>query len=349
MAEDTRRRERVRHWILTAAAALLAAGAIVGCQKMPADQRLQRFVTTYQGLAPEQRQTALTAVVFSGEKDHAGSIRDDRVKRLARDYQELPAAQKEAALRAVLASGEGGRALAEYGLGNVFYASAGDSAEAGKSAEPATIALLDSARVHFESAVAVDSTLVEAYVNLGSVDDDLSTHTTARDRIRTQLDQQSAEKAYQRAIALRPSDEKARCNLGALYVRLHRDTSALEQFKTVLAQNDKSALAHYNLAIMFADTKMYREALREWQSAADDDPHGDIGKRSQQNVKIFEQMMATPVPKDLGESPPAAKGQGATAPAPVRGQAPPAPATPAPAPAPPAPPAPADTSSAPGR
>lgn len=336
MAESTKRRDLGRRRLVVAAAGLLVAGGLIGCNKMPADQRLQRFVTTYQDLGAEQRRHALEAVVFAQEQGRSRSG-DGRTERLVRDYKELPTAQKEAALRAVLAAGEGGHAYAEYGLGNLFYATAGDSAAAGKPAETSTIALLDSARTHLERSVALDSTLVEAYVNLGSVDDDLSTHTTVRDRVATQLDQQNAEKAYKRAIALRPNDEKARCNLGALYVRVHRDSDALAQFQTVLGQNPKSALAHYNLAIMFADAKIYREALREWQTAADSDPKGDIGSRSRQNVKIVEQMMATPVPKNLGESTPAPGSQAQPLSATVKQSK----AQPAPAPK-----SPADTTSA---
>lgn len=289
--------------LVLAAVGLFVSGA--ACQKMPSDQRVERFLTVFRELGPQQRQVALRAVVFSEETSRSRPDPGYRLERLVREYRGMTPLQKEAALRGAAASSQGGGAAAEYGLGNIYYATASDSAAAGKSAEPAAIALLDSARVHFERAVAVDSTLVEAYVNLGSVDDDLSTHVVLRDRMKTQLDQQNAEKAYRKAIALRPEDEKARCNLGALYVRVHRDADALAQFKEVLARIPDSALAHYNLAIMFADSKMYREAVREWQAAADDDPDGDIGRRSRQNVKIVEQMMAAPVPKNLGESSPA--------------------------------------------
>ncbi len=288
--------------ILLAAAIVALAGAPSGAQTAPADQRVQKFLEAWRGVPAGQQRAALEALVFA---DRPQRSRPDRsAERLLRDWKELGPAQRESALRALAAGDPATRALADYGLGNVFTTVAADSGASGKGAEKSAVALLDSARVHFEGAVARDSTFVEAYVNLGSVYDDLSTHSTLRDRLRVQTDQQSAEKAYKRAVALRPEDEKARCNLGALYVRLHREPDALEQFQTVLKQNPKSALAHYNLAIMFADAKIYREAVQEWRAAAKADPQGDIGKRSEQNVKIVEQMMTTPVPKNLGESPP---------------------------------------------
>ena len=58
----------------------------------------------------------------------------------------------------------------------------------------------------------------------------------------------------------------------------------------------KSALAHYNLAIMFAEAKIYREAIAEWELASKYDPDGDIGDRSRENIKIVKDLMNAPAP-----------------------------------------------------
>ena len=79
-----------------------------------------------------------------------------------------------------------------------------------------------------------------------------------------------------------PNDEKARCNLGALYKR-QTPEKAMEEFLAVLDHDPKSALAHYNLAILFATQKIYSEAMRELDLAVKYDPHGDIGQRSSAN------------------------------------------------------------------
>lgn len=222
-------------------------------------------------------------------------------------FEDLPPVEQEAALRPLAAGGGQEAAWAHYALGNLFYAAGSDSAAFGDRAAVAAVAHFDSARACFARAVAADSTFVEAWVNLGSVLDDLSGQRSVRDRAQQQADQHDAEQAYRRAVALRPGDEKALCNLGALYVRMRRHPEALAQFQAALAAHPKSALAHYNLAIMFAETKIYREALREWRAAAEAEPKSDIGRRSRENLKIVEQMMAAPTPASV--TAPAAAGQ----------------------------------------
>ena len=68
----------------------------------------------------------------------------------------------------------------------------------------------------------------------------------------------------------------------------------------MLEHDPESALAHYNLAIMFAEQKIYREALREWELAAKYDPDGDIGERSRANIQIVKDLMNAPDPPAVG-------------------------------------------------
>jgi len=214
--------------------------------------------------------------------------------------QKLPAPQREALLRQTIGGGGRQAVFAHYALGNQFYDAANDSSAAGATGGAA--ALLDSARWHFEQAV-LDTTFVEAQVNLGSVWDDMADLGGAQAERQTRLEK--AESAYRRALALRPADEKARCNLGALYVKKRQYPEAITQFRQALVDHPRSALAHYNLAILFAETKIYREAMAEWSAAAKADPKGDIGRRSLANVKIVEQMMSAQEPGAQGQPAPA--------------------------------------------
>ncbi len=213
--------------------------------------------------------------------------------------QKLPAPQREALLRQTIGSGGRPAVFAHFALGNQFYDAAKDSSAAGATAGAA--ALLDSARWYFEQA-ALDTALVEAQVNLGSVWDDMADLGGAQAERQTRLEK--AEAAYRQALALRPTDEKARCNLGALYVKKRQFPEAVAQFRQALVDHPRSALAHYNLAILFAETKIYREARAEWAAAAQADPQGDIGRRSLANVRIVEQMMSAKDPGAPGQPPP---------------------------------------------
>ena len=145
--------------------------------------------------------------------------------------------------------------------------------------------------------IARDSTFIEALVNLGSVWDDRSEQMGSRADRDVRI--ANARKYYEMALAVDPADEKARCNLGSLYLRQRQTKEALREFETALEYNPKSSLAHYNLAIMFAEAKIYREAIREWEQAVKYDPDGDIGQRSRENIKIVEDLMNAPPPEHL--------------------------------------------------
>ena len=257
--------------------------------------RSERGMTTRAGLLLVLATVAMTA----GCQKPAGSTPLDTFLAAA---QKLPPPQREVMLRDKLRAGGRDWVFAQYALGNIYYDAASDSTKAGGAGGAA--AMLDSARVHFEQA-ARDTEFVEAQVNLGSVYDDLADQPGGPSERAARL--ANAEAAYKRALARRPGDEKARCNLGALHVKKREYPEAIAQFRLALAANPHSALAHYNLAILFADAKIYREAKVEWEAAAKADPKGDIGRRSRSNVKIVEQMMSAQVPANLDQKAPPAK------------------------------------------
>lgn len=210
----------------------------------------------------------------------------------------LPDAALVDTLRSFLPGGPPRSTYASFMLGNYYYDAAADTAaQMGWDALPVP-ALLDSAEIHFARAIAQDSTFVEAMVNLGSVWDDRSEQRGNRQQRDDRVAQ--AERFYQLALTVAPTDEKAHCNLGGLYLRQRRTQDALDQFTAVLDHDPDSALAHYNLAIMFAEQKIYREALREWELAAKCDPDGDIGERSRANVRIVKDLMNAPDPQAVG-------------------------------------------------
>lgn len=197
-------------------------------------------------------------------------------------------------LRQIAAGEPPYNSYANFLLGNQFYNTASDSARYGGWSNPGAQALLDSAEVYFSLAVAQDSTFVEPMVNLGSIWDDRSETIGNRQKHDERIGQ--AKKFYNMALAVDPTDEKARCNLGSLYLRQRRTTEALAEFHKVLEYNPESSLAHYNIAIMFAEAKIYREALEEWKLASKYDPDGDIGDRSRENIKIVHDLMNAPMP-----------------------------------------------------
>ncbi len=233
----------------------------------------------------------LTAGLMSGCKD---GVPQTELEMFIARTAEFQGQALQDTLHQIAAGGPPYNGYANFLLGNHFYDTASDSARYGGWLNPGAQALLDSAEVYFNLAVAQDSTFIEPMVNLGSVWDDRSETMGNRQQFDERIGQ--ADKFYNMALAVDPTDEKARCNLGSLFLRQRRTTEALAEFRKVLEYHPESSLAHYNIAIMFAEAKIYREALKEWEMASKFDPDGDIGDRSRENIKIVHDLMNAPIP-----------------------------------------------------
>ena len=112
----------------------------------------------------------------------------------------------------------------------------------------------ESALVHIEAAIALDSTSSEAlrlqgraFEALGKFDD--------------------AIVANSRAIELDDNDVWALNNLGALYIRLERFQDAIEPLKTAVQLSDKVAIFHNNLGMALERTGQFRAAEAEYRAA----------------------------------------------------------------------------------
>lgn len=220
------------------------------------------------------------------------------LERFAERISRLEGAALEDTLRHLAAGGPPDRAYASYLLGNRYYIAAGDSAAVRGWKDATVTAYLDTAESRFMAAIAADSTLLEPMVNLGSLWDDRAEQNG--NQVERAEFGAKAESFYRLALKVDPTDEKARCNLGSLFLRQRKHSAALAEFNQVLANDPRSALAHYNLAIMFAESKIYREAVAEWELAVKYDPDGDVGARSAENIRIVNELMNAPEPK-LGQ------------------------------------------------
>jgi tetratricopeptide (TPR) repeat protein len=214
--------------------------------------------------------------------------------RFIASIEALPTEAAQDTLRQLAQGPPPEKAFACYELGNIFYALAADSARTRGWNDQHARAYLDSAQVWFEAAVAADTAFVEAFVNLGALWDDRADMMATRAEREHRID--NAKVMYERALAIKPHDEKARCNLGSLYKRQNDFERAMQEYLTVLEHNPRSSLAHYNLAILFATQKIYREAIREFELAVKYDPNGDIGQRSQDTIKIIRDLMESERP-----------------------------------------------------
>jgi len=203
-------------------------------------------------------------------------------------YEAMPRAEARDALLPLVDDPPPTGAYARYHLGNLYYADATDSAYTAGWNDPFVKARLDSAQRWLEAAVAADSTMVKAFVNLGVLWDDRAEMMTSRAERDERIGR--ARAMFEAALALDPLDEKARCGLGNLWKRQNKLEQAMQEYLTVLDQNPRSALARYNLGILFATQRIYGEAEREFALAAKYDPDGDIGERSRDNIQIIHDL-----------------------------------------------------------
>ena len=93
---------------------------------------------------------------------------------------DLDSAAQADSLRAIASAGMPRAAFATYMTGNNYYVAASDSARLHGWGSSQANTLLDSAEVYFNAAVALDSTFIEALVNLGSLWDDRSEQLSGR-------------------------------------------------------------------------------------------------------------------------------------------------------------------------
>jgi len=76
---------------------------------------------------------------------------------------------------------------------------------------------------------------------------------------------------FQMAIKLDPRDPKAYNNLGLVYVKKHQFGTALTEFQRAISVHG-NADAHYNLANVYRELKLYDEAIKEYLKAIKIDP-----------------------------------------------------------------------------
>lgn len=83
---------------------------------------------------------------------------------------------------------------------------------------------------------------------------------------------EEAEDAYQRAISLGDTHERARFNLGVLQTQTGQYKSAEATFRSLLSSAPQHAWAHYQLGVVLAQRKQRDEALEHYARALALDP-----------------------------------------------------------------------------
>ena len=97
-------------------------------------------------------------------------------------------------------------------------------------------------------------------------------HVSQANELYRQGEYQDAIEMYQAALALQPSDLKARNNLGIAYMQIGMDDRAIAAFEEVLRLDSTYGLAYYNLACLHARAGNAADAADFLQQAAAIEP-----------------------------------------------------------------------------
>jgi Tfp pilus assembly protein PilF len=142
----------------------------------------------------------------------------------------------------------------------------------GWQADTTTAGHVDSARVAYESLLALDSESVEGLVHYGLVLEDLQ-----------RFDEAQAQ--YEKAIAIAPDDPLPHVNLGALlYFHFNRTYEAKAELARALELDPSNADAHFNLGVLFADANLFGEAQTEWEKVLETAPEGPARSLAEENL-----------------------------------------------------------------
>ncbi len=108
----------------------------------------------------------------------------------------------------------------------------------------------------------------------------------------------SAEADYRKAIALNPSDETGKYNLGTAYYGKSKNAEALNRFKqaaSVANAKSEKHKAYHNLGNTYMNEKKYAEAVESYKNALRNDPTDD---ESRYNLALAKDMLEKNPPQD---------------------------------------------------
>ena len=166
----------------------------------------------------------------------------------------------EAALERVRVHPEDPEAFSE--LGHAYY-------EAGN---------LEDALEAFRAAVDLDPDHLEAIVNVGVVLNEMGMPSNALDMFR-------------KALQVAPDDVLAICNEAISYYALGETEKAVRDLVRATEIDPRNQLAHFQLGIAFADAKIYKEAIREWEAVIAADSTTEAAAQAGANIRRLQAML----------------------------------------------------------
>jgi tetratricopeptide (TPR) repeat protein len=136
----------------------------------------------------------------------------------------------------------------------------------------------DSALHYYEKSVELDRRNSKAYVNMGVVLD-------------AEHKPQDALQMFEQAIRVNPRDLLAQAHAASVLFDLADYESAWAHLSKALAIDSLDPQPHFDLAIFFWESGMYRESLVEWEKVVSLAPGSYLARKAEENINLIEQAI----------------------------------------------------------
>ncbi|MBN1884458.1 MAG: tetratricopeptide repeat protein [Candidatus Krumholzibacteriota bacterium] len=139
----------------------------------------------------------------------------------------------------------------------------------------------DSALAWYERASRYGETAAKSFVNMGVIHDDAGRLSLAL-------------QMYEKALAVDPDDVLARSHAAFIRFQFRDFADAWEDLSHALAVAPDHPQPHFYLAIFFWESRIYREALREWERVIELEPDGYLALKARENVVMLQKALNAP-------------------------------------------------------
>ncbi len=139
----------------------------------------------------------------------------------------------------------------------------------------------DSAITYYEKAIKADPRSYKAFVNLGILYDEKGEIVTAMED-------------FSKAVSIKPRDVLANSHMAFLLFRKNAYDKAWEHLAIALEEEPDHPQPHFYLAIFFWESRIFREAMVEWEKVVALSPDSYLAAKARENIMMLQNVLNEP-------------------------------------------------------